>query len=209
MTGTLGSGAKTIHFIAHACFCYRRIQTAGGSSSTTHLRLGGAGCTTSRDGECGARQRAHQLRRGSRARGWSSRKSFQRMFEARHCERRAQDAASSSPTRRWRVTGQSKKACTNKPFQWKIYQLDRAVVVNTVTGVHSTVTPTSPAQAMLVVQKRIRTISKCPQPTSSWWALDQHAAQCGPGDSASRRGSSWASWQHSCSRSRDCCSACH
>ncbi|HET6275170.1 MAG TPA: hypothetical protein VFE16_04435 [Candidatus Cybelea sp.] len=137
--GTLGSGAKTVHFIAHV-FLLPPNPNGLWSLSDNHIFVS--------DGQVARlAETANAVLDSVRinfgavaAQEDAIRQSFQRMFEADIANDRAQDAARQERTDEALASDRAAQEGMHKQaVAMENYSLDRAVVVNTVTGVHSTV----------------------------------------------------------------------
>jgi hypothetical protein len=138
-TGTLGSGPKTIHFIVHA-FVLPPNPNGLWSLSDSHVFV--------RESDV-ARQAATasavlssvRINFGAVAAQQDAiRQSFQRMFDADIANDRAQYAARQQRTDEALASDRAAQEGMHKDaVAMENYSLDRAVVVNTTTGVHSTV----------------------------------------------------------------------
>jgi hypothetical protein len=139
ISGTLGSGEKTIHFIAHV-FVLPPNPNGLWSLSDSHIFVSNAQVA-----QLGATANAVldsvRINFGAvAAQEDAIRQSFQRMFEADIANDRAQDAARQERTDEALASDRAAQEGMHKEaVAMENYSLDRAVVVNTVTGAHSTV----------------------------------------------------------------------
>lgn len=139
ITGTLGSGAKTIHFIAHV-FLLPPNPNGLWSLSDSHIFVSEAQVARLAE-TANAVLDSVRINFGAvAAQEDAIRQSFQRMFEADIANDRAQDAARQEQTDEALASDRAAQESMHKQaVSMENYSLDRAVVVNTVTGVHSTV----------------------------------------------------------------------
>jgi hypothetical protein len=139
ITGTLGSGAKTVHFIAHVFLLPPNPNGMWGLSDS-HIFVSD-GQVTQLAETANAVLDSVRINFGAvAAQEDAVRQSFQRMFEADIANDRAQDAARQEQTNEALASDRAAQEGMHKQaVAMENYSLDRAVVVNTVTGVHSTV----------------------------------------------------------------------
>lgn len=139
IAGTLGSGANTIHFIAHVLVMPPNPNGLW-SISDSHVfvkdaQLARQGATAK------AVLESVRINFGAvAAQEDAIRQSFQRAFDAQIASDRAQDAARHERTDEALASDRAAQEGMHKQaVAMENYSLDRAVVVNTATGVHSTV----------------------------------------------------------------------
>jgi hypothetical protein len=138
-TGTLGSGAKTIRFIVHA-FVLPPNPNGMWTLSDSHVfvkesQLGQQAATAN------AVLSSVRINFGAVAAQQDAiRQSFQRLFDSEIANDRAQDAARQQRTDEALASDRAAQESMHKDaVAMENYSLDRAVVVDTTTGVHSTV----------------------------------------------------------------------
>jgi hypothetical protein len=139
ITGTLGSGAKTIHFIAHV-FLLSPNPNGMWSLSDSHVFVSDAQVARLAETAKAVLDSVRINFGAVAAQEDAVRQSFQRMFEADIANDRAQDAARQERTDEALASDRAAQEGMHKQaVAMENYSLDRAVVVNTTTGVHSTV----------------------------------------------------------------------
>jgi hypothetical protein len=138
-SGTLGTGSKTVHFFAHA-FVLPPNPNGFWSLSDSHVfvkesQLAQLSATA------GAVLGSVRITFSAvNAQLDSIRQSYQKMFESEIANDRAQDAARQQQTDEALASDRAtQEGMHRQAVAMENYSLDRAVVVNTSTGVHSTV----------------------------------------------------------------------
>lgn len=139
IAGTLGSGSKTIHFIAHVFVLPPNPNGLWGLSDS-HIFVSEAQ-VVSQAQTANAVLGSVRINFGAvAAQEDAIRQSFQRMFEADIANDRAQDAARQERTDEALANDRAAQEGMHKQaVAMENYSLDRAVVVDTATGEHSTV----------------------------------------------------------------------
>lgn len=139
LSGTLGTGPKTIHFIAHVFVLPPNVNGLW-SISDSHIFV-----SDSHFARLAATANAVldsvRINFGAvAAQEDAIRQSFQRLFEADIANDRAQDAARQERTDEALASDRAaQEGMHRQAVAMENYSLDRAVVVNTATGAHSTV----------------------------------------------------------------------
>ncbi|HEY1429222.1 MAG TPA: hypothetical protein VGF18_06585 [Candidatus Tumulicola sp.] len=139
LTGTLGSGPKTIQFYAHV-FVLPPNPNGMWSLSDSHVFVKQSGLAA-QTATAGAVLASVRINFGAvNAQADAIRQSYQRMFESEIANDRAQDATRQERTDEFLASDRAAQEGMHKDaVAMENYSLDRAVVVNTTTGEHSTI----------------------------------------------------------------------
>ncbi|HEY1656621.1 MAG TPA: hypothetical protein VGF86_16070 [Candidatus Tumulicola sp.] len=139
MSGIMGSGEKSVHFIAHV---FLLPPNPNGMWQLTDSHVFVADAQFARQAEtANAVLNSVRINFGAlNAQQDAIRQSFQRQFEAEIANDQAQDAARQESTDEALASDRAaQEGMHRQAVAMENYSLDRAVVVNTATGVHSTV----------------------------------------------------------------------
>jgi hypothetical protein len=138
-TGTLGSGATMVRFIVHA-FVLPPNPNGLWSLSDSHVFVN-ASDVSQQAATAGAVLSSVRINFGAvAAQAEAIRQSFQRMFDAEIANDRAEDAARQEGTDEALASDRAAQESMHRDaVAMENYSLDRAVVTDTRTGVHSTV----------------------------------------------------------------------